>query len=136
VTSGNIATCLGAGPDAVEWFAGGIVAYQTEVKVQVLGLDEDCPIVSAECAECAEQLATGALRLFGVEVAVSATGVGGPEPSEGSPPGMVYLAVVTPEDSVVQRHSFDGEPDEVRAQTASAALTLLEGMVRDGRGTA
>ena len=122
LTSGAIAAQLGAGPDAASWFRGGIVAYQEPVKFQVLGVPEG-PVVTAECAA---QMARGARDLLGSELAVSATGVGGPGPSEGKPAGTVFLAVATP-DRVATRELFlDGEPGQVVNRTTSESLALLE----------
>ena len=83
LTSGTVATRLGAGPNAADWFGGGIVAYQEPVKFDVLGVEEG-PVVTEDCAR---QMATGARDLLGADVAVSCTGVGGPEPSEGKAGG-------------------------------------------------
>src|SRR5688572_10707278 len=94
LTSGTVATRLGAGPNAADWFGGGIVAYQGPVKVDVLGVEEG-PVVTRACAE---QMAIGARRLLKAGVAVSCTGVGGPDPSEGKPPGTVIVAVATGDD--------------------------------------
>ena len=58
LTTGTVATRLGAGPDAADWFGGGIVAYQEPVKFDVLGVEEG-PVVTAACAR---QMATGARR--------------------------------------------------------------------------
>ena len=60
LTSGSVATQLGAGPNAADWFGGGIVAYQEPVKFDVLGVEEG-PVVTRACAE---QMATGARRLL------------------------------------------------------------------------
>ena len=122
LTSGTVATRLGAGPDAADWFGGGIVAYQEPVKFDVLGVPEG-PVVTAECAR---QMASGARRLLGADVAVSCTGVGGPEPSEGKPAGTVIIAVASGEDLVVRELSLDGSPEDVLDETASQCLGLLE----------
>ncbi len=122
LTSGTVAKTLGAGPNASEWFAGGIVAYQEPVKFNVLEVDEG-PVVTARCAE---QMARGALRLLQADVAVSCTGVGGPDPSEGKPAGTVFVAVATSDDVVVKELALDGGPDEVLDQTASQCLALVE----------
>jgi nicotinamide-nucleotide amidase len=127
LTCGTVAKTLGAGPNASEWFRGGIVAYQEPVKFDVLGVDKG-PVVTARCAE---QMARGALELFGGDVAVSATGVGGPEPSEGKPPGTVFVAVATSDDVTVRELSLDGGPDEVLDQTVSECLAALEEALRD-----
>jgi nicotinamide-nucleotide amidase len=130
LTSGTVATRLGAGPDAADWFRGGIVAYQEPVKFDVLGVDEG-PVVTPECAE---QMARGARRLLGADVVVSATGVGGPEPSEGKPPGTVFVAVDTADDVTVRELSLDGDPPDVLDQTASRCLALLEEVLLTRRG--
>lgn len=123
LTSGTIATRLGAGPGAASWFAGAIVAYQEPVKFAVLGVAEG-PVVTRACAE---QMARGALAVLGAEVAVSCTGVGGPEPSEGKPPGTVVIAVAAANDDVVVREmKIDGSPEAVLAETVSRSLALLE----------
>ena len=83
LTSGLIASRLGAGPDAAEWFRGSVVAYQEAVKFDVLGVREG-PIVAPECAE---GMARGVARLLDADATVAATGVGGPEPSNGKPAG-------------------------------------------------
>src|SRR5215208_80173 len=79
---------LAAGPEASEWFRGSLVAYQETVKFDVLGVRRG-PLVDPDCAE---GMARGVGRLLGADVAVAATGVGGPDPSEGKPAGTVYVA--------------------------------------------
>jgi nicotinamide-nucleotide amidase len=122
LTSGTVATRLGAGPNAADWFGGGIVAYQEPVKFDVLGVEEG-PVVTRACAE---QMATGARKLLGADVAVSCTGVGGPDPSEGKPAGTVVIAVATENEVVVRELSLDGSPEEVLDETASTCIALLE----------
>jgi nicotinamide-nucleotide amidase len=122
LTSGTVATRLGAGPNAADWFGGGIVAYQEPVKFNVLGVDEG-PVVTAVCAT---QMAQGARRLLMADLAVSCTGVGGPDPSEGKPAGTVFVAVATADDVVVRELSLDGSPEEVLDETASMCIALVE----------
>ncbi|MFB6719441.1 CinA family protein [Kribbella sp. NPDC056345] len=121
LTSGRIACRLGAASDASTWFAGGVVAYAAEVKFNVLGV-EPGPVVTARCAA---QMANGVARLLGAEVAVAATGVGGPEPDEGHPPGTVYLAVSSGGRVDVVQHRFDGDPGRVVDEATTTALELL-----------
>jgi nicotinamide-nucleotide amidase len=122
LTCGTLAKELGAGPDAADWFVGGVVAYQEPVKFAVLGVDEG-PVVTARCAE---QMATGVVRLLGADVSVSATGVGGPDESEGKPPGTVFVAVAAPSGTTVKELSLDGDPEQVLAGTIDACLELVE----------
>jgi nicotinamide-nucleotide amidase len=121
LTSGLIAHRLGAGPNAADWFRGSVVAYQEPVKFEVLGVREG-PVVTAECAE---EMARGVARLFAADVAVAATGVGGPDPSEGKPPGTVFVAVTVDGEVDVRQLALDGDPGEILQDAATHALELL-----------
>ena len=122
LTSGAIASALGQGPDAAEWFAGAVVAYDEQVKFELLGVPEG-PVVTEECAR---RMATATRELLRADVAVSVTGVGGPEPDEGEPPGTVWMAVSTRDDDVVTRKvKLDGDPADVVEATVDTALELL-----------
>jgi nicotinamide-nucleotide amidase len=122
LTSGSIATRLGAAPEASSWFAGGVVAYAAEVKFKVLDV-EPGPVVTDRCAA---QMAAWVSRLLGAEFTVAATGVGGPDPDEGEPPGTVYIAVSSGTGEDVVRHRFDGDPSQVVDLTTIAALQMLQ----------
>jgi nicotinamide-nucleotide amidase len=121
LTSGLIAQRLGAGSNAADWFRGSVVAYQEPVKFDVLGVREG-PVVTAECAE---EMARGAARLLGADVAVAATGVGGPGPSEGKPAGTVFVAVTVDGQVIVRELDLAGEPGKILEDAATHALELL-----------
>ncbi|MGC4940055.1 CinA family protein [Kribbella sp. DT2] len=121
LTSGNVAAHLGAAPQASEWFAGGVVAYSSQVKHAVLGV-EPGPVVTARCAR---QMAEGVARLTGADLAVATTGAGGPDPQDGQPPGTVFIAVRTPVGVQATEHHFDGGPRDVVQAATRAALGLL-----------
>ncbi|MEE6388632.1 CinA family protein [Microbacterium paraoxydans] len=122
LTSGRLANTIGAGEGASGWFAGGIVAYFTEVKERVLGLT---PGTDPTSAACAEQLARGARELFDADICVSTTGVGGPGPEGGHPAGTVYLGWATADDAGHRRLALTGDPDEVLSASVDAAVRLL-----------
>jgi len=126
LTSGAIASALGQGPSAADWFAGGVVAYQEPVKFEVLGVPEG-PVVSETCAA---QMARGARDLLRADACVSVTGVGGPDPSEGEPPGTVWMAVATADDLVTRKVHLDGDPADVVEQTVDVALELMLEVLR------
>ncbi|GAA5206734.1 CinA family protein [Microbacterium kyungheense] len=133
LTSGMLASAVGSGPDAQEWFCGGIVAYRTEVKERLLGL----PTGIDPCSDvCATQLAAGARELLSADIAVSTTGVGGPDPEDGHPPGTVYLGWATATDSGARLLTLSGDPEEVLTQTVDAALALLLDRVSDAPSAA
>lgn len=126
LTCGKLASTIGAGTDAENWFAGGVVAYQMQVKEEVLGVE---PGIDPCSAACAEQLARGVKRLLGVDVAVSTTGVGGPDPQDGHPPGTVFLGWATASEVGHRRLALSGSPEDVLSQTVEASTALLVELV-------
>ena len=123
LTSGAIASALGRGEAASEWFEGGVVAYAERVKRELLGVSA----ASVLSPQCARELATGVARLLGADVAVAVTGVGGPDSEEGLPPGTVYAAVCVGEEVTDAAWRFEGGPSAVVEQTVLAALELVRG---------
>lgn len=121
LTAGRVLSELGRGEGASQWLRGGVVAYASEVKRQVLGVSEG-PVVTARCAE---EMAAGVARLLGADVAIGTTGVGGPGPDEDQPPGTVYLGWWVRGQRGSERHQFDGEPADVVEKTVGTALELL-----------
>ena len=127
LTSGSLATRLGAGTDASAWFRGAIVAYAEDAKFSLLGVDPG-PVVTANCAT---QMAQGVSRLFESQVAVAVTGVGGPEPVEGRPPGTVFVAVTVRDKVTCRELHLVGGPEEVLESSTSSALALLLEKMRE-----
>lgn len=140
-TGGLIAKRLTDVPGSASVFKGGVVSYHCEVKAGVLGvsqalLDEK----GAVCAEVAEQMALGARKALGVDLAVSATGVAGPDPDErGNPVGLVYTALAAPDGCWVKELNLTSQAarrDRNRNLAANHALDMvrrwLEGSAEKG----
>lgn len=121
LTAGRIASALGAGEDASQWFRGGVVAYAPQVKFGVLGVTPG-PVVTERCAQ---QMARGVADLLDADVAVATTGVGGPGPDEGRDAGTVFIAVWSGGEATCREFHFSGDPDEVLESTTTAALAWL-----------
>ena len=121
VTAGLVADKAVQGPDASRWMLGGVVAYATETKQRVLGVRPG-PVVNPETAE---QMARGVAELMGADVAVSTTGVGGPDPEEDQEPGTVWVGVNVA--GAVSTHllHLDGDPEDVCTGAAEQALRLV-----------
>src|ERR1044072_839719 len=67
-------------PGASAYLAGSVVAYSNEAKVALLGVDAaSIEAHGAVSPEAAEAMAIGALKRFGADVAVSITGIAGPD---------------------------------------------------------
>ncbi len=128
-TGGLVAKRITDVPGAASVFKGGVVSYHCEVKAGVLGvsqalLDEK----GAVCAEVAQEMAQGARRVLGCDLAVSVTGVAGPDPDErGNPVGLVFTALAAPDGVWVKRLNIAGHAarrDRVRNLAANYALNL------------
>ena len=130
LTSGSVASHLGAAPGAATWFRGGLVSYHDEVKHGVLGV-EDGPVV---CDPAARQMAEGVADLLGADVAVAATGAGGPDPQDGQEPGTVFVAVWSKGEVECREHRFDGGPADVVRLSTEASLELLAEALDPGGG--
>ena len=133
-TGGLVAGALTAVAGSSDVMRGGVVSYAIAVKRAVLGVSAevlDAPGVGAVSGECATQIAEGARRVLGCDVAVSVTGIAGPGGAEpGKPVGTVWMGLATPRGTRAERFCFAGGRDEVRRAAVAAALALLrEGSV-------
>ena len=126
LTGGLVAAALTDIPGASVVLRGGVIAYATDLKARVLGVDEVLLArVGSVDVEVAEQMASGVRSLMGTTYGLSTTGVAGPDPVDGKPVGMVYVAVVGPGSSRVKALGLTGDRVGIRAQSVAAALSLL-----------
>lgn len=126
-TGGGIgATITGvAGSSAV--FAGGVISYSNDVKADVLGVSrEDLARVGAVSREVAAQMAEGVRKLLGTDLAVSVTGIAGPDGgTDEKPVGTVWFGVATATGVRTEKCLFRGDRAKVREQTILHALGML-----------
>lgn len=140
LTGGLVADAFVTVPGTSTVFRGGVVAYATQLKHELLGVDAD--LLAARGAvdpDVALQMAAGVRRRLGSQWGVATTGVAGPEPQDGVPPGVVYVAVDGPGSHRVARHELAGDRERVRAVACERAIELLLSEVRsagDGPGQA
>lgn len=121
VTGGLIASRLTSVPGASEVFRGSVVSYASEVKFDVLGVPRG-PVVSDEAAIA---MAEGACRVLGADVAVSVTGVAGPDQQEGVPVGTVFMGTCVEGESDSFMVRLPGDRERVRQFAAISVLDLL-----------
>jgi nicotinamide-nucleotide amidase len=121
LTSGAMASALGAAPKASEWFRGAVVAYSTDVKHGLLGVPQG-PVVSESAVSA---MARQTAHLLGADVTLAVSGVGGPDPQDGQPVGTVWFAVHSQGTTRTERRGFDGAPEAVVDQTVDHGLHLL-----------
>jgi PncC family amidohydrolase len=132
LTGGLVAAALTDVPGSSKAFRGGVVAYATELKAELLGVDSDMledhgPVY----APVAAAMADGVRKLLGATVGVATAGVAGPDPADGFAPGTVHIAVSLAEDTVVRTMALTGNRDEVRRLTVERVLGLTLGRLRE-----
>lgn len=125
LTGGGIARRLASAPGASAYLVGGAVTYLPEVKERVLGVAAETIARDGVVSErCVREMAAGARRVFGADVAVAVTGVAGPEPHDGRPPGDVWLALDAGDVTHARFMRMQGARDQVVRWTEQAALDL------------
>lgn len=126
-TGGLVASRLTAVPGSSAFFDRGYVTYSNRAKVELLGVDPSTlERHGAVSEETAREMAAGARRAAGSDLAVAITGIAGPTgATEDKPVGLVFLALAGGSVDRVRRAQFPGERDRVRAQAAQAALEMI-----------
>ena len=127
-TGGLMAKRLTDLPGASRIFRGGIVSYTNEVKAGVLGVPQALlDQYGAVSAPVAQAMAEGARRALGCDIALSSTGVAGPDRDDrGNEVGTMFVAIATPEGSHVRPLHLGSRPvrERLRIQTALHAFDL------------
>jgi nicotinamide-nucleotide amidase len=123
LTGGLASSRLVSVPGASEWYRGGVVAYSSDVKRDLLGVPEGISVVSAECAIA---MAVGVAARLKADVGLSMTGVAGPAEQDGRPPGTVFVGLALPgaEPEAVERR-LPGDRERIRDYSSISALDLL-----------
>lgn len=132
-TGGGVAAAITEVPGSSAWFGTGIVSYANSAKMKLLGVSpETLEVVGAVSREVVEQMAQGALSASGADVAVSVSGIAGPDGGTPSKPvGTVWLAWAGPDGALVSEcYVYEGSRSQVREQ---AVVTALRGLLMVAR---
>ena len=123
-TGGLIGACVTdvAGASAV--FPGSAVTYCNQAKHNILGVDESIlATAGAVSSECAVQMALGSRRLYGSDLAVSVTGIAGPDGgTDEKPVGTVWFGFAAASGSGSFVRHFSGGRRDVREATVKEVL--------------
>lgn len=132
-TGGRMAAALTAIAGSSDCFNGGIVAYQNQVKHELLGVPESLldqhgavsePVVLA--------MAQGARRVLHADWAIATSGIAGPGGgSIQKPVGLVWLAVAGPQLSVAVQHFFSGNREQIQISSVSIGIELLQQQLKN-----
>ena len=126
LTGGQLAARLVDVPGASAVLRGGVVAYATDLKARLLGVDPDLLADRGPVdPEVAAQMAVGVRARLGADWGLSTTGVAGPDSQAGALPGTVFVGVAGPGGTQVRALRLAGTRAEVRSGTVAQALHLL-----------
>lgn len=126
-TGGGVGAAITAVPGSSAVFLGGVISYANAVKQGVLGVSPTTlATVGAVSSETAAQMADGARRLLKADLAVSVTGIAGPDGgSAAKPVGLVWFGLATAAGVRTEKAIFAGDRAAVRAQAVTHALGML-----------
>ena len=126
LTGGLVGGTLTEVPGSSAVFRGGVQVYATDLKASLAGVPEQVLAEhGAVSAQTAEALARGVRDRLGATYGLGLTGVAGPDPQEGHPPGTLHVAVAGPYGVQVRSVRLPGDRQRVRLLAVNAGLDLL-----------
>ena len=131
LTGGLVAATAVEIPGVSAVFRGGLVVYATDLKHALAGVSESLLAERGPVdPDVALALAAGARQRCGADWGVATTGVAGPDPQDGKPVGLVYVAVAGAPGATVRELRLGGGRAEIRAASVAAVLELLADRLR------
>lgn len=130
LTGGLVVSSIVDVPGSSSVLRGGIVAYATDVKGELLGVEATLLTAHGPVhPRVARQMAEGARRALGIggepaDVGIATTGIAGPLSPDGQPVGTVHIAVATPLGSRVESVQLEGDRAAIRAEAAALAVRV------------
>ena len=128
LTGGLVAARLAETEGASTWFRGSVVAYDSQVKYDLLGVPKG-PVV---CEEAAVAMAQGACKALESDAGLGITGVAGPTTQEGKPVGTVFMAVHAFGSVEVREAHLPGDRQHVRQFATISLLDMLRRRLLSG----
>lgn len=126
LTGGLLVAELVSVPGASAVVRGGVVAYATDLKAALLGVDAALlDAVGAIHPDVAEQMAVGVRDRLGADIGVATTGAAGPEPQDGHAPGEVWLGFAIGDEVTSVGLALGGDRAAIRRDTVSESLSRL-----------
>jgi nicotinamide-nucleotide amidase len=119
-------------PGSSDVFMGGVVCYANELKTKLLGVAPGLIAADGAVSESvARAMALGAVRVLGVSLAASVTGIAGPGGgTPAKPVGTVWIGMAEGESVEARRLQIPGDRHNVRVRAAQAALAMLDRRLR------
>lgn len=130
-TGGMIGQSITSVPGASEVYGFGFITYANEAKEKLLGVrHETLRSYGAVSPETAREMAEGARKVSGADIAVAVTGIAGPGGGTPEKPvGLVYVGIAADSGTWAEKLCLSGSRDEIRKQTVLAALELASNKI-------
>ena len=127
-TGGRMADRITNVPGSSDYFKGSVVAYSNQAKIALLGVKKaTLEKHGAVSEQTAREMARGGRKLLDVDVCVSDTGIAGPSGATPKKPvGLFYLGLAAEDESLSQKHVFQGNREVNKRDAAEAALNMLK----------
>jgi len=127
-TGGGLARAITAVPGASQWFGYGWVTYANQAKQKLLNVSaKTLEEYGAVSEEVVLEMATGAMKISGSNIAVAISGIAGPTGGTiEKPVGSIWYAFVSAQQKVTKLQLFQGDREEIQSQ---AVETALEGIL-------
>ena len=132
LTGGLLVAELVSVPGASAVVRGGVVAYATELKATLLGVDADLLAASGPIhPDVARAMADGVRRRLGADVGVATTGAAGPDPQDGHAAGEVWLGFAVGDAVTAVGLALGGDRAAIRRDTVSESLSRLRDLLQE-----
>lgn len=130
-TGGHIASLITSVPGSSEYYLGSVVAYQNDIKEQILGVSKKSLIENgAVSRQVVEEMAKGIRSKTNSDYAVATSGIAGPTGgTEEKPVGTVWIAVASRENVLSQMYVFGREREINIKRSSATALNMLLNMI-------
>lgn len=126
-TGGLISSRITDVPGSSVYFIGGIIAYSYEAKVGLLGVSWDTlNTKGAVSKETVLEMARGAVKTLGTDIAISVSGVAGPGGGTAEKPvGTTWVGLVTPDGEWTRHFVWNGDREQNKRYSSDAAFQLI-----------
>ena len=127
-TGGSLGKIITSVPGVSSIYGYGFITYANEAKEKILGVShETLEEYGAVSYQTACEMAEGARKASGSDIAVSVTGIAGPGGgTKEKPVGLVYIAIADKNGSEYRKLNLSGNRDEVRAKTCDEVFRLVK----------
>lgn len=126
-TGGLVSSAMTNVPGISLYYKEGFITYSNEAKVKYLGVSQKTlDKFGAVSEQTAIEMAEGAIKNTGADIAVSVTGIAGPDGgTDEKKVGLVYIAVADSNGAKAEKFQFTGDRQKIRRLAAKNAVNMI-----------